>query len=51
MSPHKEFKDLAGLMEKVENPGALVVDIWGFWEEMRHRSNNGYFMYKEVLEG
>jgi UDP-N-acetyl-D-mannosaminuronic acid dehydrogenase len=49
MSPHNEFKDLAGLMEWVENPGALIVDIWGFWEEMRHRSANGYFLYKEVL--
>ncbi len=49
MSPHKEFKDLAGLMERVGNPGALVVDIWGFWDEMRYRSKNGYFIYKEVL--
>ena len=51
MSPHKEFKDLAGLMEWVEKPSALVVDIWGFWEEMRHRSRNGYFYYEEVLRG
>jgi UDP-N-acetyl-D-mannosaminuronic acid dehydrogenase len=51
MSPHKEFKDLAGLMEWVENPSALLVDIWGFWEEMRHRSRNGYFYYEEVLRG
>lgn len=49
MSPHNEFKDLAGLMERVGNPGALVVDIWGFWDEMRYRSKNGYFIYKEVL--
>jgi UDP-N-acetyl-D-mannosaminuronic acid dehydrogenase len=49
MSPHREFKDLAKLMERVENPGALIVDIWGFWEEMRHASHNGYFYYKELL--
>ena len=49
MSPHKEFEDLAGIMEHVENPGALVVDIWGFWDEMRHSSQNGYFNYKEML--
>ena len=49
MSPHREFKDLAKLMELVGNPGALIVDIWGFWDEMRHASDNGYFNYKEVL--
>jgi UDP-N-acetyl-D-mannosaminuronic acid dehydrogenase len=49
MSPHSEFKDLAKLMEWVENPGALIVDIWGFWPEMRHLSSNGYFLYKEIL--
>jgi UDP-N-acetyl-D-mannosaminuronic acid dehydrogenase len=50
MSPHKEFKDLTKLMEWVENPGALLVDIWGFWDEMRYLSSNGYFLYKEVLD-
>jgi UDP-N-acetyl-D-mannosaminuronic acid dehydrogenase len=49
MSPHDEFKDLTELMEWVENPGAIIVDIWGFWPEMRHLSANGYFLYKEVL--
>jgi len=49
MSPHGEFKDLAKLMERVGNAGALIVDIWGFWDEMRHASDNGYFLYKEVL--
>jgi hypothetical protein len=37
-------------MEWVENPGALLVDIWGFWDEMRYLSSNGYFLYKEVLD-
>jgi len=49
MSPHKEFKDLPALMAHVGNPGALIVDIWGFWDKMRYRSNNGYFIYKEAL--
>jgi len=49
MAPHREYKDLAALMEKVGNPGALIVDIWGFWDEMRHASKNGYFNYKEML--
>lgn len=49
MTPHNEFKNLDRLMEWVENPGALMVDIWGFWDEMRHDSDNGYFYYKEVF--
>ena len=49
MSPHREFKDLGAVMEHVGNTGALVVDIWGFWDEMRHASRNGYFYYKETL--
>lgn len=50
MTPHKEFTDLTGMMRRVGNPEALLVDIWGFWDEMRHKSNNGYFLYKEVEE-
>jgi UDP-N-acetyl-D-mannosaminuronic acid dehydrogenase len=51
MSPHEEFRDLSRVMELVNNPGALIVDIWGFWDEMRYSSDNGYFFYKEVLGG
>jgi UDP-N-acetyl-D-mannosaminuronic acid dehydrogenase len=50
MTPHKEFADLAGVMQRVKNPEALVVDIWGFWNEMRYRSNNGYFRYEDYEE-
>ena len=50
MTPHKEFADLAGVMQRVKNPEALVVDIWGFWDEMRYRSNNGYFRYEDYEE-
>ena len=50
MTPHKEFGDLHGIVELVENPGALVIDIWGFWSEMRYRSSNGYFLCKEVTQ-
>ena len=48
MTPHKEFANLYRIAELVENPGALVVDIWGFWSEMRYRSKNGYFSLREV---
>jgi UDP-N-acetyl-D-mannosaminuronic acid dehydrogenase len=50
MTPHKEFADLADIMRRTENPEALIVDIWGFWEEMRYRSNNGYFSYEEAVK-
>ncbi|HZH97410.1 MAG TPA: nucleotide sugar dehydrogenase [Fimbriimonadaceae bacterium] len=48
MTPHKEFKDLQSLLGTVNNPECLFVDLWGFWREMRHRSQNGYFLAKEV---
>ncbi len=48
MTPHKEFSDLYEIVELVGNPRALVVDIWGFWNEMRYRSRNGYFSFREV---
>jgi UDP-N-acetyl-D-mannosaminuronic acid dehydrogenase len=48
MTPHKEFADLSGLMRVVENPAAFLVDIWGFWDEMRYSSSNGYSRYEEV---
>lgn len=50
MTPHAEFRDLAELARRVENPEALIVDIWGFWDGMRHASNNGYFYMKEASE-
>jgi UDP-N-acetyl-D-mannosaminuronic acid dehydrogenase len=50
MTPHAEFRDLPEVMSHVKNEEALVVDIWGFWTEMRHRSNNGYFTYEEAME-
>jgi UDP-N-acetyl-D-mannosaminuronic acid dehydrogenase len=48
MSPHKEFKDLRKLISQVGNPDCWFVDLWGFWSEMRHRSDNGYFRANEV---
>ena len=50
MTPHKEFADLADIMRRTGNPQALVVDIWGFWEEMRHKSHNRYFTCDEAVE-
>ena len=43
MTPHGEFRDLRHLLDLVDNDECLFVDIWGFWKEMRGRSENGYF--------
>jgi UDP-N-acetyl-D-mannosaminuronic acid dehydrogenase len=48
MSPHREFKDLHKLTAQVNNPSCWFVDLWGFWTQMRHRSDNGYFQANEV---
>lgn len=45
-TPHLEFRNLRALMNTVGNPDAWFVDIWGFWSEMRHKSENGYFQAK-----
>jgi UDP-N-acetyl-D-mannosaminuronic acid dehydrogenase len=50
MTPHEEFHDLRRIVELVGNPDALIVDIWGFWSEMRYGSRNGYFSLKEVAQ-
>lgn len=48
MTPHREFSDLNAILKQVDNPNCWFVDIWGFWAQMRHSSNNGYFQANEV---
>ena len=48
MTPHKEFSDLKTIVSSVANDECLYVDIWGFWEEMKYKSSNGYFWGKEA---
>jgi UDP-N-acetyl-D-mannosaminuronic acid dehydrogenase len=48
MTPHKEFKNLSDISGRIENPECLFVDIWGFWEEMKYTSKNGYFFSSEI---
>ncbi|MFB6271469.1 MAG: nucleotide sugar dehydrogenase [Salinibacter sp.] len=50
MTPHDEFRDLCAIQDCVDNPDCLYVDIWGFWDAMRYRSDNGYFWGKETVE-
>jgi len=48
MTPHSQFKDLRQLKKLVCNDNCLMVDIWGFWNEMRCKSRNGLFYLREV---
>lgn len=48
MTPHRQFKDLGRIISLVKNKDCLFVDIWGFWDQMRGRSRNGFFFAKEV---
>jgi UDP-N-acetyl-D-mannosaminuronic acid dehydrogenase len=48
MTPHREFNDLHSIAETVGNPECVFVDIWGFWEEMKYSSHNGYFYGSEI---
>ena len=48
MTPHKEFGDLKAVLDLVANDECLYVDIWGFWEKMRYKSENGFFYGKDA---
>ena len=48
MTPHPQFKDLKEILDLVSNDDCLFVDIWGFWEEMKYKSQNGFFFAKEA---
>jgi UDP-N-acetyl-D-mannosaminuronic acid dehydrogenase len=48
MTPHKEFGDLRAILDMVANDNCVYVDIWGFWKEMKYKSNGGYFFGREA---
>lgn len=48
MTPHPAFKGLRQVLAAVGNDECFYVDIWGFWSLMRHRSQNGYFLGRDV---
>lgn len=50
MTPHTRFKDLGEIVAAVSRDDSLFVDIWGFWDEMKYRSQNGYFLSGEVAK-
>lgn len=49
MTPHREFADLDKMALAISNPDCVMIDIWGFWQQMRYLSNNGVFHLKEAL--
>ncbi|MFC2048069.1 nucleotide sugar dehydrogenase [Chloroflexota bacterium] len=48
MTPHQEFSNLQAILDLVANDECIYVDIWGFWEKMKYKSENGYFSGKEA---
>ncbi|MDG0866430.1 nucleotide sugar dehydrogenase [Candidatus Lucifugimonas marina] len=48
MTPHREFDDLRLIADTVNNPKCIFVDIWGFWNEMKYVSKNGYFLSSDL---
>ncbi|MFC1914426.1 nucleotide sugar dehydrogenase [Chloroflexota bacterium] len=48
MTPHSEFADLKTILDSVANDECIYVDIWGFWEKMKYKSQSGYFSGKEA---
>jgi UDP-N-acetyl-D-mannosaminuronic acid dehydrogenase len=48
MTPHDAFRDFKRIYDSIANPDCWVVDIWGFWPEMRGLSRNGFFRASEL---
>jgi UDP-N-acetyl-D-mannosaminuronic acid dehydrogenase len=49
MTPHDEFSSLKDMARLVGNADCIVCDVWGFWPEARHTSQNGFFRLSDVL--
>jgi len=50
MTPHSEFANLSDLLRQVSNEECLLIDIWGFWPEMRGTSRNGMATAAELMQ-
>lgn len=48
MTPHEEFSNLSRVHSYVRNENCLYCDVWGFWDELKHDSDNGYFLGSEI---
>lgn len=50
MTPHEEFDDLRTVREYVDNDECVFCDVWGFWDEVKYESDNGYFVADRIDE-
>lgn len=48
MTPHDEFRDLGALLDIVDNPQCVVVDMWNYWAEYASLSHNGVYTAREA---
>jgi len=48
MTPHAQFADLGSLMDWIAEERCWYIDLWGFWPEMRSRSQGGCFYAHDV---
>jgi UDP-N-acetyl-D-mannosaminuronic acid dehydrogenase len=48
MTPHDEFSSIDTIDDAVDNEDCLYCDIWGLWNEMKYKSDNGYFFSREL---
>jgi len=51
MTPHREFRDLQGILAKIDNPNCVVVDMWDFWDENESLSHDGIYRAYQVTSG
>jgi len=50
MTPHDEFADFDAVRDEVSNEDCLYCDVWGFWDEAKYVSDNGYFLVDDLPE-
>jgi len=50
MSPHRQFRRLESILAAINNDQAVLVDLWGFWDEMKYRAQNGVFTAQQARQ-
>lgn len=48
MTPHEEFKDLKRLVNIIDNPDCIIVDMWNYWSENEDLSNDGIYKIADI---
>lgn len=49
MTPHAEFSSLGHILNAVDNPAAVVADMWNFWPETAACAPNGIYRAQDAL--